>query len=102
MAKIKAAQTPSEAQRAVSLKIRHVANAALKDPSNAIRNVISVEQKAVAATMYERIAELQGAKKSADLARLFNLERAQYLRGEVDRIAPDALAFALERGISHE
>ena len=58
---------------------------------------LSEEDRELAARAYEQVAEgMLGTE--ADLARIYNLERARFLRGEVSRIASKARDFAEEIG----
>lgn len=64
---------------------------------NAKLSEMSLEDRMEAARQYEKMAdEMVGVR--ADLARRYNLERARFLRGEVDRIADKAPKFAAEIG----
>ncbi len=73
-----------------------------KAVENAFRNNIllaevAVDDRLIAADWYEKFAgELGGSR--AGLARLYNLERAAFLRGQVERIACSAPKFAQETG----
>jgi hypothetical protein len=58
---------------------------------------MSPEARERAAQWYQQLAERTVGAKAA-LARLYNLERARFLRGDVDRIAPTARQFAEEIG----
>ena len=58
---------------------------------------MTLEERETAACFYERVATEAGGSQ-AGLARLYNLERARFLRGKVFRIAPDAVAFGAEIG----
>ena len=65
--------------------------------NNSLLSKISEEDRELAAKAYENMADgMQGAK--ADLARLYNLERAKFLRGEVDGIAGTANTFGDQIG----
>lgn len=58
---------------------------------------MSLEDRNEAARQYEKMAdEMVGVR--ADLARRYNLERARFLRGDVDHIANSAPNFAKEIG----
>ena len=54
------------------------------------------QDRELAAQFYERVAE-HTTGTQAVLARLYNLERVRFLRGEVARIAPTAHQFAQEQ-----
>lgn len=58
---------------------------------------ISPEDRLIAADWYEMFAGEAGGSR-AGLARLYNLERAAFLRGQVKRIARDAPLFAEDIG----
>jgi hypothetical protein len=60
---------------------------------------MSGEERELAAQFYEQVAH-QAVGTRAELARLYNRERARFLRGEVDHIAPTANQFAREIGFS--
>ena len=75
--------------------VKDAATAAFRD--NIKRAEMSAEERALAAQFYERVAQ-QTVGRQAELARLYNLERARFLRGEVDRIAPTAYLFGQEIG----
>ena len=64
---------------------------------NAKLALISMGDREIAALFYEQIA-LDTHRVFADLARLYNLERARFLRGQVNRIAGKAHEFARENG----
>ena len=55
------------------------------------------EDRELAAQFYELVADQATGTKAA-LAKLYNLERASFLRGDVARIAPTAHQFAEESG----
>ena len=64
---------------------------------NARLSEMSLEDRKEAARQYEKMAdEMVGIR--ADLARMYNLERAKFLRGDVKRIANSAPNFAAETG----
>lgn len=64
---------------------------------NSLLLALSAEEREQAARWYEAFAnEVVGRR--ADLARLYNLERARFLRGQVSRIARRAPDFAVEIG----
>ena len=59
---------------------------------------MTAEQRESASRAYERIADnLVG--NEAEIARLYNLERAKFLRGEIDSIAENIPEFRKERGL---
>ncbi len=60
---------------------------------------LAPQEREQAAQWYEAVAARTVGIR-ADLARLYNLERAKFLRGQVVRIAPDAPEFAREIGYS--
>ena len=64
---------------------------------NSVLDLISSEDREQAAQWYAAIAA-QTVGSRADLARLYNLERAKFLRRQVKRIARSAPEFALEIG----
>ena len=59
---------------------------------------MTMEERQAAASAYEQVAQLTRGSNQAP-GRLYNLERAKFLRGEVDRIAPTLPAFKAERGL---
>ena len=64
---------------------------------NSLLSMISPQEREQAAQWYaNRAAHLVGTQ--AELARLYNLERAKFLRGQVSRIADTAPNFAREIG----
>jgi hypothetical protein len=64
---------------------------------NFLLYAISPEDRELAARWYEDFAALTVGNR-AELARLYNLERAAFLRGQVARIARNAPDFAVEIG----
>lgn len=76
-------------------RIKDAATAAFRD--NGLLARMSPEDRERAAQFYTQVADETKGRR-ADLARLYNLERARFLRGEVSRIAPTALEFAREIG----
>ena len=65
--------------------------------NNSLLAEVSTEDRLTAANWYEEFAsEVKGSR--AELARLYNLERAAFLRGQVKWIARDAPSFAEEIG----
>jgi hypothetical protein len=77
----------------LNTSLKEAATAAFRD--NARLAEIQIEDRELAAQFYEQIAEQVTGTRAA-LARLYNLERAKFLRGEVDHIAPTARQFAEE------
>lgn len=65
--------------------------------NNSLLALISSEDREQAAQWYEAFA-MQTVGSQADLASLYNLERAKFLRGQVARIARSAPVFAAEIG----
>ena len=65
---------------------------------NTLLDAISLADREQAEQWYENFAEQAGGTYS-DLARLYNLERAKFLRGQVSRIAGTAPDFAREIGM---
>jgi len=80
-------------------ELKDAATAAFRD--NARLAEMSPEARELAAQEYEHIAE-QTLGMFAELARLYNLERAKFLRGQVEHIAATAHAFATEIGYQRE
>ena len=72
-------------------RIKDAATAAFRD--NSKLSNMAAEDRETAAQFYEEIAG-NTIGTSADLARLYNLERARFLRGEIPRIASTARGFA--------
>lgn len=81
----------------VTLGIRRAATAAFEN--NALLAKMTPEARAAAARAYEAIAARTSDNVNAEAGRLYNLERAKFLRGEVDRIAPTLPKFKLEKGL---
>ncbi len=78
-------------------RLKDLATAAFRD--NAKLSRMSVEDREASALEYEQQARnLVGIK--VNLAHLYNLERAKFLRGEVDYIARSAPDYAEEIGYS--
>ena len=75
--------------------IKKAANDAFQD--NAKLTDMTLEERELAAKAFEGVASRTVGTK-AKLARLYNLERAKFLRGEVSRIAPTAGKFGIEIG----
>ena len=65
---------------------------------NTLLDAISLADREQAAWWYEDFPTKAGGIYS-DLARLYNLERAKFLRGQVSRIAGTAPDFAREIGL---
>ncbi len=63
--------------------------------NNELLSEISAADREVAAFWYEAFAE-ETVGSRAELARLYNLERAAFLRGQVVRIARNAPEYARE------
>jgi hypothetical protein len=82
-----------------SKTLKDAATAAFRD--NAKRAEMTPEEREEAAQWYVQIAE-QTVGTHAELARLYNLERAKFLRGEVLRIAPTARQYGEEIGYADE
>jgi len=80
------------------MRLKDAATAAFRNNSRLAD--IAIEDRELAARFYEQIAEQVTGTRAA-LARLYNLERAKFLRGEIDHIAPTAQKFAEEIGL-HE
>ena len=75
------------------LELKKSVEAAFHD--NFVLSRILIEDREIAALWYEAFAE-ETVGSRAELARLYNLERAAFLRGQVARIAPNAPEFARE------
>jgi hypothetical protein len=73
--------------------IKDAATAAFRD--NTKLGLMPTNDREQAARFYEYIAGYTVGTKS-ELARLYNLERARFLRGQVRRIASNANEFAVE------
>jgi len=67
--------------------------------NNSLLSAISPPEREQAAQWYEGVAAQTVGTRLA-LARLYNLERAKFLRGQIARIAHDAPKFAAEIGYS--
>jgi hypothetical protein len=65
---------------------------------NSLRDEMTIEQRLHAAEYYERVAQIT-TNSAAELGRLYNLERAKFLRGEIDHIPATADEFAKEIGL---
>lgn len=78
-------------------RLKAAATAAFRDNSRLWE--MSAEEREQAAQGYEQMAQAMVGTQ-AGLARLYNLERAGFLRGQVSRIAARALDFAAERNHS--
>jgi hypothetical protein len=66
--------------------------------NNALLSELTPAERELAASAYEQASELTTGPV-AEPARLYNLERAKFLRGQVPRIAGTLRAFMAERGI---
>ena len=78
-------------------KLKNAATAAFRDNSKLAD--MSSEERELAAQGYEQVARnMLGTE--ARLARLYNLERARFLRGQVSRIASKARLFGNDIGFS--
>ena len=73
--------------------LKDLATAAFRDNSKIF--ALSPEEREIAAQAYEQMAGEVGGSQ-AGLARLYNLERARFLRGQVSHIASKARLFADE------
>jgi len=81
--------------RPLPTKLKDAAEDAFQD--NALLAAISLRDREQAAQWYaDCAARVVGTR--AELARLYNLERAKFLRGQVSRIADTAPNFAREIG----
>ncbi len=76
-------------------ELKNAATAAFRD--NAKLSEMSPGEREQAAQGYEQVAQ-QMVGTQVGLARLYNLERAKFLRGQVSRIASKARDFANEIG----
>ena len=79
----------------LAIKLKNAATAAFRD--NSRLREMSPEEREIAAQAYEQMAQTVVGTQ-ASLARLYNLERAKFLRGQVYRIASRALDFGVEIG----
>lgn len=77
--------------------IKDAATAAFRD--NMKLWLMSAPEREIAAQFYEKVSQ-QTVGTCAELARHYNLERARFLRGEVNHIAPTARQFGQETGFS--
>ncbi len=77
------------------MRLKEAAEDAFHD--NSLLTMLSPEERELAARWYEDFAA-QTVGDLADLARLYNPERARFLRGQVPRIAGRAPHFATEIG----
>ncbi len=77
------------------LKLKEAATEAFQD--NRKLAAMSEEERELTAQGHEQMAEQMGGTEAA-LARLYNLERAKFLRGQVSRIASKARLFGREIG----
>ena len=62
---------------------------------NALLSELTEAEREEGAVFYNEVAAETVGRRHA-LARLYNLERARFLRGEVDRVAPSAPDFGRE------
>jgi hypothetical protein len=86
----------AKSSRGLTPELASAANAAFRDNSKLVN--MSAEDREYATQAYDRIAaSVKGSKPT--IARLYNIERAKFLRGEVPRIADRAVAFAKEHGL---
>lgn len=76
-------------------ELKNAATAAFRNNSRLAE--MSPQARELAAQEYEQVAQ-QTLGTFAELARLYNLERARFLRGQVERIAATAHQFAMEIG----
>jgi hypothetical protein len=81
--------------RPLDLKLKQSCERAFHD--NSLLVLISPEDRETAAQWYEEYAPHTIGKK-AEIAFLYNLERARFLRGQVSRIARSAPDFEIEIG----
>jgi hypothetical protein len=77
-------------------RLKKAATEAFRD--NKRLSGMSSGERELAAQFYELVA-VQTVGDEADLARLYNQERARFLRGDVDRIAATAHRCAREKGM---
>ncbi len=83
----------------ITRKLKDAASAAFQDNSKLSK--MTLEERMAAAQQYEDLAkQMVGIK--AGLARIYNLERAKFLRGQVSRLPHSAPAFAAEIGYFEE
>lgn len=82
-------------QKYLSPELNAKATAAFRDNTRLAE--MSLEERETAAQAYEQIAAITTGKV-AELARLFNLERAKFLRGQITRIVHRARDFGDEIG----
>ena len=76
--------------------IKDAATAAFRDNSR-LQDMASADRE-LAALFYDEVAA-QAVGNRSDIAREYNLERARFLRGQVDHIAATAVGFAQEKGL---
>ncbi len=81
----------------ITKRLKEAATAAFRN--NGRLAEMTLEDREAAAQQYEALAS-QMVGVQAGLARAYNLERARFLRGQVDRIAHTALEFAEQIGYS--
>ena len=79
-----------EVQKLLPRELKDLATAAFRD--NRRRDQMTPEQREASAQAYEQISELT-IGINADLARLYNLEHAKFLRGEIEQIEATARQF---------
>jgi len=79
-------------------KLKNAATAAFRDNSRLAE--MSKDERELAAQGYEQVAQSMVGTE-ARLARLYNLERARFLRGQVSRIASKARIFGNEIGFPY-
>lgn len=75
--------------------LKKAAESAFRD--NSLLSLISPQEREQAAVHYDAVAS-QTVGVLFDLARLYNTERAKFLRGQVPRIVKNAPTFAAETG----
>jgi hypothetical protein len=80
----------------IPTEVRDAAGRAFRN--NTLLSEMTAEDRAAAAEAYETMAASTVGSR-AEAAALYNLERAKFLRGEVDRIAPSLPDFIQERGL---
>ncbi len=81
----------------ITKRLKEAATAAFRDNSRLAE--MTPEDREAAAQQYEELAN-QMVGVQAELARTYNLERAKFLRGQVDQIAHSAPDFAEQIGYS--
>ncbi len=78
------------------MRLKKAVGNAFRD--NSLLTALSPQEREQAAQWYENFVDQAGGTR-VDLARLYNLERAKFLRGQVARIARHAPTFAEEIGL---